>query len=166
MKNPFNSLVLYYKRFLNNSMLPQTSNGFNATPLNATIFLSYIQEENHMKYTTDQKRELVLRYQNGESIADISTQTGIARSTLYSWLKSYQTIITDAGTVITPKEFLTLKKRVKKLEGIIQVLKSVDCTVSSPSTSDRLVTSAETVIFPPLSILSEESFTGLTANSE
>ena len=85
-----------------------------------------------MKYTTDQKRELVLRYQNGESIADICTQTGIARSTLYSWLKSYQTIITDAGTVITPKEFLALKKRVKKLEGIIQVLKSVDCTVSSP----------------------------------
>ena len=85
-----------------------------------------------MKYTTSQKQELVLRYQNGESVSDICTQTGIARSTLYSWLKPYQTTITEAGTVVTPQEFSALKKRVEKLEGIIQVLKSVDCTVSAP----------------------------------
>lgn len=34
--------------------------------------------------------------------------------------------------IVTPKEFSALKKRVEKLEGIIQVLKSVDCTVSAP----------------------------------
>lgn len=85
-----------------------------------------------MKYTTNQKQELVLRYQNGESVSDICTQTGIARSTFYSWLKPYQTTITDAGMIVTPKEFSALKKRVEKLEGIIQVLKSVDCTVSAP----------------------------------
>lgn len=85
-----------------------------------------------MKYTTEQKQELVLRYQNGESVSDICTQIGIARSTLYSWLKPYQTTITEAGTVVTPKEFSTLKKRVEKLEGIINVLKSVNCTVSAP----------------------------------
>ena len=33
---------------------------------------------------------------------------------------------------VTPQEFAPLKKRVEKLEGIIQVLKSVDCTVSAP----------------------------------
>lgn len=48
-----------------------------------------------MKYTPDQKRELVLRYQNGESVSDICTQTGIARSTFYSWLKPYQPTITE-----------------------------------------------------------------------
>ena len=85
-----------------------------------------------MKYTTEQKQELVLRYQNGESVSDICTQTGIARSTLYSWLKPYQTTVTDTGMIVTPQEFFYLKKRVKKLEGIIQVLKSVDCTVSAP----------------------------------
>lgn len=85
-----------------------------------------------MKYTVDQKRELVLRYQNGESVSDICTQTGIARSTLYSWLKPYQTTLTEAGMVVTPKEFVYLKKRLKKLEDIIQVLKSVDCTISAP----------------------------------
>lgn len=85
-----------------------------------------------MKYTADQKRKLVLRYQNGESVSDICTQTGVARSTLYSWLKPYQTTITKAGMVVTPKEFVALKKRVEKLEGIIRVLKSVNCTVSAP----------------------------------
>ncbi len=85
-----------------------------------------------MKYTTEQKREFVLRYQNGESVSNICTQTGIARSTLYSWLKPYQTTLTDTGMIVTPKEFAALKKRVEKLEGIIQVLKSVDCTVSAP----------------------------------
>ena len=85
-----------------------------------------------MKYTSEQKRQLVSRYQNGESISDISTETGIARSTLYSWLKPYHTTTTEAGTIITPKEFTSLKKRVEKLENMIQVLKSVDCTVSSP----------------------------------
>ena len=34
--------------------------------------------------------------------------------------------------VVTPQEFFYLKKRVEKLESIIQVLKSVDCTVSAP----------------------------------
>lgn len=85
-----------------------------------------------MKYTAEQKRKLVLRYPNGESVSDICTQTDIARSTLYSWLKPYQTTITEAGMVVTPKEFVYLKKRVEKLEGIIQVLKSVDCTISAP----------------------------------
>lgn len=85
-----------------------------------------------MKYTTEQKQTLVLRYQNGESVFDICTQTGIARSTLYSWLKPYQTTITEAGMVVTPKEFVYFKKRVEKLESIIQVLKSEDCTVSAP----------------------------------
>lgn len=37
-----------------------------------------------MKYTTDQKRQFVLRYQNGESVSDICTETGIARSTFYT----------------------------------------------------------------------------------
>lgn len=34
--------------------------------------------------------------------------------------------------VVTPKEFSALKKQVKKQEDIIQVLKSVDCTISAP----------------------------------
>lgn len=40
--------------------------------------------------------------------------------------------VTETGTVVTPQEFMHMKSKVEKLEGIIQVLKMVDCTVSSP----------------------------------
>ena len=83
-----------------------------------------------MKYTTEQKRELVLRHQSGESVSDICTQTGIARSTLYSWLKPYQITITDAGMVVTPQELFHLKKRVEKLEGIICIMRSAFMTTA------------------------------------
>lgn len=38
----------------------------------------------------------------------------------------------DTGTVVTPQEFLYLKRRVEKLENMVQVLETVDCTISSP----------------------------------
>ena len=85
-----------------------------------------------MKYTSEQKIQLVMRYQNGESVIDICTETGIARSTLYSWLKPYQTTVTGPGVQVTPHEFTVLKKRVERLEDIIKVLKSAECTVSAP----------------------------------
>ncbi len=43
-----------------------------------------------MKYTIDQKHEFITRYQNGESVSDICTETGIARSTFYTWIKPCQ----------------------------------------------------------------------------
>lgn len=85
-----------------------------------------------MRYSDEEKRSLVLRYQNGESADHVCAETGIARSTFYSWVKPYQTTLTEAGTLVMPKEFASLKRRVEKLEAIIQVLKSVECTVSSP----------------------------------
>ena len=85
-----------------------------------------------MKYTQEQKCQFVMRYQSGESVIDICTETGIARSTLYSWLKPYQTNVTDTGVQVTPHEFAVLKKRVARLEDIIKVLKSAECTVSAP----------------------------------
>ena len=55
-----------------------------------------------MRYTIEEKRQLVLRYQNGESAAHICAETGIARSTFYSWIKPYQTTVTDTGVLVTP----------------------------------------------------------------
>ena len=85
-----------------------------------------------MKYSIDEKRKLVIRYQNGKSVTDICTETDIAKSTLYSWIKSYRTIGLASNFIITPQEVMLLKKHLEKLEGIIAVLKSVDCTVSLP----------------------------------
>ena len=42
------------------------------------------------KYTPEQKKEIIDRYiSGGESYSQISANTGIAKSTFYSWLKQY-----------------------------------------------------------------------------
>lgn len=85
-----------------------------------------------MRFTPEEKSQIVTRYYNGESILDISTSTGIPRSTLYSWLKPYRTEHTDAGYHVNASEFIKMKKHLDKLEQIIEVLQKVECTVSSP----------------------------------
>jgi putative transposase len=85
-----------------------------------------------MKFTQEEKYQLVARYHDGGSISDICTESGVARSTLYTWLKPYKATYTDAGYTVSATEFMKMKQRLEKLEQKIQVLKKVDCTVSSP----------------------------------
>ena len=85
-----------------------------------------------MRLTTEEKSQLVMRYQAGESVASICADTGIARSTLYSWIKSFHVVKSRRGMQVTPHDYDVLKKRVEKLEGIVQVLKAANCTVSAP----------------------------------
>ena len=85
-----------------------------------------------MRFSKEQKQQLVARYQNGESVANICLETGIPRSTFYSWIKLFQTQITKSGMVVSPQEFLLLKRHVNKLEETVAVLKAADCTASAP----------------------------------
>ena len=85
-----------------------------------------------MRHTTDEKRQLVMRYQRGESAAHICAKTGIARSTFYSWVTPFQTTVTETGVLVTTQAFDTLRRKVEKQAAIIQVLKSVNCNVSAP----------------------------------
>lgn len=85
-----------------------------------------------MHFTPEEKSQLVTRYYNGETILDISTATGIPRSTLYSCLKPYQTVNTETGHQVNVSEFIRMKKHLDKLEQVIEVLQKVKCTVSSP----------------------------------
>ncbi len=85
-----------------------------------------------MKFTKKEKMAFVKRYQNGETVIEICNGDQIPRSTFYRWIHDYQQTVTDTGTVVTPQEFLYMKRRISKLEDMIQVLKTVSCTVSSP----------------------------------
>lgn len=85
-----------------------------------------------MKFTKEEKMAFVKRYQDGETVIQICNENQIPRSTFYGWIQDYQQTVTDTGTIVTPQEFLYLKRKVKKLEDTIQVLKKVSCTVSSP----------------------------------
>ena len=83
-------------------------------------------------YTDQEKFALVERYYNGESVANICLETGIARSTFYTWLKPYQTTKTNAENAVSAFEFVKMKKRIEKLEQMIEVLQRVNCTQNAP----------------------------------
>ena len=85
-----------------------------------------------MKFTKEEKMAFVKRYQDGETVIQICNENQIPRSTFYRWIQDYQKTVTDSGTAVTPQEFLYLKRKVKKLEDTVQILKKVSCTVSSP----------------------------------
>ena len=85
-----------------------------------------------MKFTKEEKMAFVKRYQDGETVIQICNENQIPRSTFYRWIQDYQQTVSDTGNIITPQEFLYLKRKVKKLEDTVQILKKVSCTVSSP----------------------------------
>lgn len=85
-----------------------------------------------MRYSEKEKYELVKRYYDGESVADICAEKEIAKSTFYSWLKPYKTTSTDTGTIVSGAEFVKMKNKVDRLKKIIEVLQKVDCNIESP----------------------------------
>lgn len=85
-----------------------------------------------MRFSDEQKQELVTLYHNGESVSDICLQNDVPRSTFYTWIKPYQTQVSPSGHIISTNEFIKMKQRLKKLEQKVEVLQKVECTVSSP----------------------------------
>ena len=94
-----------------------------------------------MKYTPETKAILITRYfTQHESIASIVADTGIPRSTLYHWINEYQknhSSSSDSEKRITPRKIEQLEAKIERLEGLIQILKAVPCTVHAPL-SERL----------------------------
>lgn len=84
-----------------------------------------------MKFTKKENLTFVKRFQNGKTVIQICNENQILHSTFYRLIQDYQQTITDTGNIITPKEFLYQKRKVKKLEDTVQVLKKVSCTISS-----------------------------------
>lgn len=68
----------------------------------------------------------------GESVTAISKETGISRSTLYSWIKQFQDKSNNVKKEITVKNFRILENKVERLEGMVEILKTVDCSTNAP----------------------------------
>lgn len=84
------------------------------------------------KYTYEQKQEVIERYANEESVANIIVNSQIPRSTIYSWIKEYQNNNSSKKKEVNLRNFRALEKKVTRLEGIIEILQSIDCTANSP----------------------------------
>lgn len=85
-----------------------------------------------MRLSAEEKGALVARYHAGEAVTEICADTGIARSTLYTWIKPYTTTTTGSGHVVSQQELITLKQKNQKLQQKLEILQKVGCTVSSP----------------------------------
>lgn len=85
-----------------------------------------------MRLTTKEKESLVARYHAGESALEICADAGVARSTLYTWIKFYTAVATDSENVVSLQEFTRMKQKIRKLEQKVEILQKVGCTASAP----------------------------------
>ena len=85
----------------------------------------------NFKYKETDKESIVKRHLvNGESVAVIVADTGIPRSTVYNWIKTYKK--KSNCPQISLRYVQNLEKKVKRLENIIEILKKSECSVSDP----------------------------------
>ena len=85
-----------------------------------------------MLISTEEKRSLVARYRAGESVAELCADSGVPRSTFYTWIRPYTVTMTDSGYAVSQQEFIKMKQKLQKLEQKIEILQKVNCTVSAP----------------------------------
>ena len=85
-----------------------------------------------MKFTDAQKKVIVARREKGESVRSLCSVFNIPRSTLYRWCKSHKTNTIANGIPFTAREINQMQNRIVKLNNIIAILKTANCTVSAP----------------------------------
>lgn len=83
-------------------------------------------------YTEERKHELVKRYYEGESASVICLQSCVPRSTFYTWVKAYKVVETVLDFEVSAVNYSRQKQRLDKLENMIEILRSVNCTITSP----------------------------------
>lgn len=77
------------------------------------------------------KDRLLQRKLDGESVASIAADTGIPRSTVYSWIAAARDAREEEsrkkGEIIAadPRTYFKQKEHIEKLEGMLEVLKAV-----------------------------------------
>ena len=85
-----------------------------------------------MRTTKEQKEIAVKRYLSGESALAIISEIGISRSTLYLWVKQFRVTKKDNGNIISVVSYKRLQGKVKRLEEIVQIYKTINCNYNSP----------------------------------
>ncbi len=77
----------------------------------------------NLKYSNKEKQAIIEKYKSGISVASLMIETNIPRSTIYAWIKATQQKNNKENSL---KNFRTLKNKVKRLEGIIEILQKVN----------------------------------------
>lgn len=87
-----------------------------------------------MAYTDEEKMIIVNQLDEGDSIKAICNEYGVSRSTLYRWTHDGGELISDLENVQahSTRDWNMLQRRMEKLENIIVILKTVNCTIHAP----------------------------------
>jgi len=80
-------------------------------------------------YTEEQKCTILQRYWSGEFVSSISADTGVAKSTLYKWIRE---VPPKKAKPVNMTDFRILKQRCETLEQMVEILQMSPCTVSAP----------------------------------
>jgi Transposase. len=62
------------------------------------------------RYTDDYKEMILDLYKSGRSLAELSSEYGIAKSTINGWIKGSKEIKVSEDEVVTLKEIMAFKK--------------------------------------------------------
>ncbi len=85
-----------------------------------------------MTYTDQEKTAIIAKYRQGKPIQELCSEYEICARTIYRWAKKYCGIVPGEKRALTVKECDMLLHQVKKLENIVAILKTVNCTAHAP----------------------------------
>ncbi len=83
------------------------------------------------QYKENRQVKAVADYLDGIPVAQIAKDFGVSRGTIYTWLRKHKAN-GFIKTVPSQKEVISLKQKLAKIQGIVSVLKAVDCTANAP----------------------------------
>lgn len=75
------------------------------------------------KYDKEYKDMIVDLFKSGMSLAELSSEYGIAKSTINGWIKDKKEIKVDNQEVITLKEVRELKREIARIKEENEILK-------------------------------------------
>ena len=82
-------------------------------------------------YSKEDKQKVINLCSDGVSVTEISKEYGLARSTIYAWVKEYNETIRRRKP-IDMHEVLLLRQQCEQQNLIIEILKSASCTIDAP----------------------------------
>ena len=75
------------------------------------------------RYDQEYKDMIVDLFKSGMSLAELSSEYGIAKSTINGWIKDVKEVKVDENEVMTLKEVKALKKEMAKIKEENEILK-------------------------------------------
>lgn len=81
------------------------------------------------KFTNEFKKNIVLRYAEGESVEKLSTEIGVGKTTIYDWINAFSNCVQLSGIQKTIK---IQADRIIRLEKMIEIIQSCDFFIDVP----------------------------------